>query len=106
MGKFLRLSNGVPRSFDEASSLTIYDETLEVVASGAGAGQINGPISAGTSISLPNSQTYTAGELEVYLSGNRLTYILDYAYVSGTQVSFTFQLEVKDFIRFRIDRGP
>ena len=106
MGNFLRLSNGVPKSFAESSSPTIYDQTLEVVASGAGAGQINGPINAGVNVSLPSGQTYTSAELEIYLAGDRLKPIFDYSYASSTQVQFTFQLIVGDILRFRIDRGP
>jgi hypothetical protein len=101
----LELINGLPRMKAEAASLTIYDETLEVVASGAGAGEINGPITSGTSVPLPNSQTYTGDELEIYLEGNRLYSVYDYTTVSSTQVQFTFDLIVGDYLRFRIDRS-
>jgi hypothetical protein len=47
MGKFLRLSNGVPRSFDEAGSISIYDESF-IVAS---------PILTGTPVELHASGT-------------------------------------------------
>lgn len=105
MGKFLRLSGGIPKSFDESGSPTIYDMSLEVVSSGAGPNQINGPIIAGTNISLPNSQTYTGDELQVFLNGIRLDNVLDYNHVSSTQISFLFNLEVTDIIRFYIDRS-
>lgn len=109
MGVFLRLSNGVPRSFQESASQTIYDQSLTVVASGAGANQINGPVNAGVSVTLPGSQTYTAAELQIYLNGDRLEPIFDYSYVGSaprTQVQFTFQLVVGDRVDFRIDRAP
>lgn len=109
MAKFLRLSNGVPRSFDESASLTIYDQSLTVVASGAGANQINGPVTAGTSVTLPGSQTYTSAELQIYLNGDRLEPVFDYTYVGSplrTQVQFTFDLVVGDRVDFRIDRAP
>lgn len=109
MGKFLRLSNGVPRSFQESSSLTIYDQSLTVVAAGAGPNEINGPINAGVNVTLPGSQQYTAAELQIYLNGDRLEPIFDYAYVGSaprTQVQFTFQLVVGDRVDFRIDRAP
>ena len=109
MGVFLRLSGGLPRSFTESSSLTIYDQSLTVVASGAGANQINGPVNAGVSVTLPGSQTYTAAELQIYLNGDRLEPIFDYSYVGSplrTQVQFTFQLVVGDRVDFRIDRAP
>lgn len=101
----LELVNALPRMKAESGSPTIYDETLEVVSSGAGAGEINGPITSGTSITLPSSKTYTGDELEIYLNGDRLVPVFDYSYDSSTQVSFTFELVVGDIIRFRIDRG-
>lgn len=109
MGNFLRLTNGVPRSFAESSSLTIYDQSITVVVSGAGANQINGPVITGTSVTLPASQTYTAAELQIYLNGDRLEPVFDYTYVGSplrTQVQFTFQLEIGDRLDFRIDRAP
>lgn len=106
MAKFLRLVNGIQRSFEESSSVAIYDESLEVVPSGAGAGQINGPINAGTAVTLPGGQTYDGEELMVYLNGNFLEDVIDYAFTSSTQVTFVFNLEVGDLVRFRIDRVP
>jgi hypothetical protein len=93
------------KSFEESGSSTIYDRYLEVVASGAGANQINGPITAGTNITLPSSQTYTGDELQVFLNGLRLDNVLDYNHVSSTQISFLFNLEVTDVLRFYIDRN-
>jgi hypothetical protein len=98
MGKFLRLSNGVPRSFDEAGSISIYDESF-IVAS---------PILTGTPVELPASGTYSADELEVYLGGQRLEQLVDYNYEGSpprTEVSFTFDLLVGDAVRFRVDRS-
>ena len=101
----LELVGGIPRMRPEAAAPTIYDETLEVVASGAGAGQINGPISAGTPVTLPEGRTYTGEELEVYLGTDRLNTVYDYTHNSSTTVAFTFELKAGDVIRFRIDRG-
>lgn len=98
MGRFLRIINGVPRSFEESSSPAIYDETLNVVST----------ITTGTPVTLPVSGTYDSAELEVYLNGQRLTVIEDYGYVGTpprTQVTFTFDLISGDKIRFRRDRG-
>ena len=106
MARKLALVLGIPRMVDESASPTIYDQNLEVVASGAGAGQINGPISAGTNVSLPSGQTYSGAELEIYLGLDRLRPVLDYSYASSTQVQFTFQLTAGDLLRFRIDRAP
>lgn len=109
MAKFLRLSNGVPRSFQESASLTIYDESLTVVASSPDANEIVGPINAGVNVTIPGSQTYTAAELQIYLNGDRLEPVFDYAYVGSaprSQVQFTFGLVVGDRVDFRIDRAP
>lgn len=111
MANFLRLSNGVPRSFAESSSVAIYDQRLTVVASGAsGSNQVNGPINAGTNVTLPASGTYTGLELQVYLNGDRLEDTYDYNYVGSgsgkTQVQFTFGLVVGDTIDFVIQRVP
>ena len=79
-----------------------------MVESGAGAGEINGPITTGTPITLPSSQTYESDELEVYINGMRVESLIDYNYVGSiprTQVSFTFDIIVGDIIRFRIDRS-
>lgn len=109
MGNFLRLVSGQPKSFAESNFTTIYDQSLTVVASGAGANQINGPVTAGTSVTLPGSQTFTSAELGVYLNGDRLEPVFDYTYVGSpprTQIQFTFNLVVFDRVDFRIDRGP
>jgi len=101
----LELVNGIPRMRAESASPVIYDETIEIVASGAGAGELDGPITSGVNITLPSSKTYTGDELEVYLEGDRLKPVFDYNYESSTEISFTFELIVKDIIRMRIDRG-
>jgi hypothetical protein len=111
MANFLRISNGVARSFPESSSSTIYDQSLSVLASGAsGPNQINGPIITGTNVTLPASGTYNGAELQIYINGNRAEPIFDYSYVgagpSRTQVQFTFDLIAGDRIDFRIDRAP
>jgi len=98
MGKFLRLSGGVARQFDEAGSSPIYDEVYDILS----------PVTTGTPLTLPSSQTYDSDELEVYLGVTRLIPLADYNYVSTpprTQISFTFNLEIGDKIRFRIDRS-
>ncbi len=98
MGKFLRLSNGVARSFDEASTTPIYDESIDV----------DSIITTGTPVTLPASGTYDSQELEVYFNGQVLDDVTDYNFVGiapRTQVAFTFQLEIGDKIRFRKIRG-
>lgn len=109
MAKKLALINGIPKMTDESASPAIYDDYIDIVSSGAsGENELNGPISAGVSITLPNSGTYEADELEIWLGGQRLEDVLDYTYVGSgtrTQVAFTFDLEVGDRIRFRVDRA-
>lgn len=100
MGRFLRISNGVSRSFDESGTPTIYDQNATIGVGG---------LTTGVALTLPSSQTYDSAELEVYLNNVRLTPILDYNYVGGspprTQVTFTFDLLATEVVRFRIDRG-
>lgn len=110
MGKFLRLSNGVPRSFNESASLPIYDERLTIVSGApADSNEMTGPVNAGVNVTLPNGGEYTGLELQIYLNGDRLESVFDYAYVGSaprTQVQFTFGLVVGDTVDFVIQRGP
>jgi len=111
MGRFLRLTNGVPRSFDESSSVGIYDERLTIVSGApADSNEMTGPVNAGTNVTLPDSGTYSGLELQIYLNGDRLETVADYAYVGAgptrTQVQFTFELVVGDTIDFVIQRAP
>jgi hypothetical protein len=93
-----------------ASAPAIYDQPLTVVVSGAGANQINGPVTTGASVTLPASGTYTGQEMQIYLNGDRMEPVFDYTYVGSgsgkTQVQFTFDLVVGDRIDFRVDRAP
>ena len=103
--KKLALVNGIPKMVEEAGAPTIYEETILIVDGSPGAGELTGPIAAGTNITLPGSQTYSGDELEVYISGDRLTVGQDYISVSSTQISFLFDLYTNDLIKFRIDRS-
>ena len=108
MAKKLTLVSGLPRMVNEGASATpIYDQSLTVVASGAGANEVNGPINAGVSVTLPSAGTYNSTELQIFLNGTRLEAVFDYNYVGAvmrTQVQFTFDLVVGDVLVFRIDR--
>lgn len=100
MAKFLQLVNGVPRMVSESSSLTIYDQSVTIGAGG---------LATGAPLTLPNSQTYTDYELEVYFNGQRVEDSLDYNFVGvapRTQITFTFDLVQGDIVRLRIDRAP
>lgn len=108
MTKLVQLLNGVPRvnNISTGAGPTIYDEHVTIVASGAGANEMNGPVTSGSPVTLPGAKTYTAEELEVYVNGQRLEDVFDYSHASSTTVTFTFDLVVGDRIRFRIDRDP
>jgi hypothetical protein len=108
MAKKLALVDGLPRMVNEAGSTTIYDQPLTIVASGAGANEMNGPVNAGVSVTLPSSGEYNSTELQIFLNGTRLEAVFDYNYVGSimrTQVQFTFGLVVGDVLVFRIDRA-
>ena len=108
MAKKLTLVNGIPRMVDEAGTSTIYYQTLTLVTSSPGAGEIVGPITAGTAITLPSSQTYTSSELNIHLNGQRLEVVLDYTYVGSiprTQILCTQDLIVGDVLSFKIERN-
>jgi hypothetical protein len=112
----LQLINGVPRQQTIGTSLpTIYDQSVNIVTSGGSApSSLNAPVSAGTAVTLPSSGSYTLNtnsypNLQVFLNGDRLEYLLDWA-TSGsgptyTAIQFTFNLEAADRIDFRIDRN-
>jgi len=91
-----------PTDTGNVGSNSIYDRSLEVVASGAGANQINGPILANSPITLPASKTYVGDELQVYLNGDFVEPGLDYTAFSSTEVAFLYDIEVGDQVRFRI----
>jgi hypothetical protein len=109
----LALINGVPRG--QVVLPLIYDQTVSIVASGGSPpSSINGPVSSGTGVTLPSSQTYTlnsnsVANLQIYLNGDRLEQVLDWT-TSGsgpnyTAVQFTFQLNALDVLVFRIERS-
>ena len=109
MTKFLTLVNGVPRMVEESGTPAIYDDFIDIVASGATPpNELNeASVTTGTPITLPNSGTYEGDELEVYFNGNRMEDVVDYNYEGAgtrTQISFTFDLITDDRIRFRVDR--
>lgn len=98
MAKKLALVNGVPRMVEESASPVIYDESITLASA----------LSTGTPVTLPNSKTYEDDELEVYLNGQRMEVAIDFTYegtIPRTQISFTFDLEIDDIVRFRIDRS-
>jgi hypothetical protein len=112
MGKFLRLSGGVPRSFEESSTPAIYAQRIAVVSgTPANENEIQGPVSSLTEITLPGSQTYIGQELQVSVNGASMTNLYEYIYVGAaldpkTKIKFTFGLFVGDYIDLRIDRAP
>lgn len=107
MAKVLRLVGGVPRHVDESATPPIYDNALLLVSGTPGAGEVQGPISAGTPITLPASATYNSSELMVFLNGQEMESTFDFTYVGTvprTQISMTFDLVVGDRIDFKVYR--
>jgi hypothetical protein len=77
---------------------SVYDAIVTVVASGAGANQINGPTQG--PVTLPSAMTYVGSELQVYLNGQLLYLTADWTATSGTTVTFVDTLQVGDIINF------
>lgn len=99
---FLSLVNGIGRG---AYLDTIYDQNLTVVSgTAANSNEVQGPVTSGTSVTLPQSGTYLAVELQIELNGQGLEPVTDYTYVGSgtrTQVQFTFGLVINDVVNFR-----
>lgn len=107
-------------SIISASETPGYDETVLVVVSGATPPtSINGPVSPGTSISLPlnsrmgnavTSYVVGSGKLEVFLNGQKLIVGQDYSEVgtsgaNSTTITNTFTLVVNDILEFTFGGG-
>lgn len=108
MSGFLTLTRNVPRLVTAPSYVAVYDQILTVVSGTPGANEIQAPVTAGTPVTLPGSQTFNSSELSIFLGGVRLEAVLDYSYVGSvprTQVQFTFDLVVGDVLTFRIERA-
>jgi hypothetical protein len=95
MAKALTLVNGVPRMVEIISG-TIYDEAIDIGVGG---------ITTGVSIFLPNSQTYTGDELEVYLNGDFMEKDIDWTASGSDEIQMTFDLVERDRLRFRINHS-
>lgn len=95
-----RIVNGVQRLVDVTSTLpSIYDASEDIVST----------ITSGTAHTLPSSGTYQGDELEVYFNGQVLDPTTDYSSVgtgTKTQISFSFNLQAGDHMRYRTIRGP
>jgi hypothetical protein len=95
MAKFVTMVSGIPRSQTVTATLpTIYSQETAVGST----------ITAGTSVTLPASGTYTSDELEIYLNGQRMFVVDDYTLVGSpprTQVQFTFDLIAGDLVVWR-----
>ena len=112
----LALVNGVPRQQTISASLPlIYDQSVLIVSSGGSSpSSLNGPVAAGTAITLPASGSYTlnansVANLQVYLNGDRIEQLYDWS-TSGsgptyTAIQLTFNLVAGDRLDLRIDRS-
>lgn len=98
MGKFLRLTNGIPVMQDEASTLPSYDESI-YYASG---------LTSGTNITLPNSGSFSdasAKDILVIVNDRIVEVTRDFSVVGAgptyTQISFNYNLSNDSVVRFR-----
>lgn len=97
-----------------------YDETVDIVASGeTPPTSLNGPISSGTNIFLPDNtrmgnitQYYTVGKgsLMVFLNGQYLRLGIDWdevgaAFTASNEIEILQDLDIGDVLEFRISAG-
>lgn len=113
---FLTLVNGVPRSaIPSGASTVIYDQSVSIVSSGATPpSSLTGPVTAGTSITLPSSGSYTLNvnsiaNIQIYLNGDRLEQVFDWSTAGSgpnyTAFQLTFDLVVGDRLDIRSERS-
>ncbi|CAB4125806.1 hypothetical protein UFOVP53_236 [uncultured Caudovirales phage] len=103
MANFLRLVNGVPRSFSESGTVPIYNQSYTVAA----------PLTTGSPLTLPSSGSYTVTSgvtsLNIFLNGQKLIHTIDWntsgAGPTYTAVVFTFDSLVGDIVEFREERN-
>ena len=98
MGKFLRLINGLPIMQDEAAGVAAYDESI-YYSSG---------LAANTTITLPNSGSYTsasAKDLLIILNDRVVEVTRDFTVIGAgptyTQIQFVYALSNDSVVRFR-----
>lgn len=106
--KALQVVNGLPRMVTVLPD--VYDQRLKVVSGApADSTEVTGPVTAGTSLTLPVSGNYTGTELEIDFNGQGpLVVVRDFVYVGSgtkTQVQMTFNLNVGDELHFRKTRN-
>ena len=98
MSRAITIVSGIPRLRGVyASTPQVYDTSIVVGGGG---------ITAGTPIELPNNQTYTDLDLQVFLNGSAMTPVVDWGTVGGTprsSIAMTFDLVEGDQLRYRID---
>ncbi len=106
MAKVLSLVNGIPRMVDSTAG-AVYEESIEIVESNPTGNQLVGPISAGTSVTLPNTQTYTLNSdtLQLQLNSQPLEKTYDFNEVTDSTFSLTFEVIAGDRIDIRIDHS-
>lgn len=96
MASFLTFENKKPKL--QSLSASVYRAYILVIdETPALPEEIQGPITAGTPISLPNGGTYEGNELKLDVNGVDLTPLLDYNFVgpgpARTQITLTFDLD-------------
>ena len=93
MAYFLKIVNGYLRPVSETAYTPIYSQSFSP--------GITTP--SGTAITLPNSETYSGKELQIFANGVYQEYLIDWNYYgsgSKTQVTFTYDLKTTDTIVF------
>ncbi len=93
--KFGQIVNGVWRQKTMPGTATAYEEAYSVSST----------ITAGSNVTIPNSQSYDGSELFVFVNGQALYEPTDFQYVGTsprTQVAFTFDLFSGDVILFKV----
>jgi hypothetical protein len=114
MANYLALVNGVPRQSVLPGTTAIYDQSITIVASGGTPpSTVNGPVSSGTALTLPASGVYTVlsavPNMNIYLNGDRLEYLLDWntsgAGPNFTAFTLTFGLVAGDRLDLRTERS-
>lgn len=104
--KALVLVNGIPRMQTITATAgvvqDVYEQQVDVVSGApANGNEIQGPVTAGTDITLPSAETFTSIEqLVVLLNGGVMTDSIDFSVGTSTttQIQMTFELVVGDRI--------
>lgn len=102
MARVMKMVNGISRMVSETS----FDETITIVqGTPADGNELQGPVTTGTAITLPNSLSYnnSSNELKIFWNGVHLNSEHDFTYESSTTFSLNFDLFVGDTIQMVVE---